>query len=332
MRKCLQEYELKYSPLEKQAFSLVKVVSYFRNYILTSHVIAYVPYPPIKMMLSQQLREGRWANWLAKLQEYDIEIKPLKVVKGQGLCKLIGGIEVINIDLSNDKSLVTQDEMIARSEWYKNIVFYLKSGQFPVGMTTKERRSLKMKSNAYVLIYGILFQRNFDGMLLRCLSHSKSIEIMKEIHEGICGGHFAPMVTSHRIIRVGFYWPTLFRDVHAFVRKCLPCQKFFGKEKRVVMPLKTITVESPFTQWGLDVIGPINPKSSKGHSYIITTTDYFTKWHEAIALKEANTEHLIQFLQENILSRFGVPEKFITDNGSIFISSNLQPSVVNLVY
>jgi hypothetical protein len=80
--------------------------------------------------------------------------------------------------------------MIARSEWYKDIIFYLKLGQFPVGMTTKERRSLKMKSNSYVLVSGILFQRNFDGMLLRCLSHSKSIEIMKEMHEGVCGGTF----------------------------------------------------------------------------------------------------------------------------------------------
>jgi len=65
-------------------------------------VISYVPYPPIKMILSQHLREGIWANWLAKLQECDIGIKPLKVVKGQGLCKLIGGIEAVNIDMSND--------------------------------------------------------------------------------------------------------------------------------------------------------------------------------------------------------------------------------------
>jgi hypothetical protein len=62
-----------------------------------------------------------------------------------------------------------------------------------------------------------------------------------------------------------------------------------GKMKRVVMPLKTIAVDSPFTQWGLDVIGPINPKSNKGHSYILTTTDYFTKWPEEITLKEANS-------------------------------------------
>jgi len=88
-------------------FSLDKVVSYFKNYILTSHVVSYVPYPPIEMMMSQQVSEGRWANLLSKLQEYHIEIKPLNVVKGQGLWKLTGGIEAINIDLSNDKTLVT---------------------------------------------------------------------------------------------------------------------------------------------------------------------------------------------------------------------------------
>jgi hypothetical protein len=70
---------------------------------------------------------------------------------------------------------------------------------------------------------------------------------MKEIYEGVCGEHFSPMVTSHRIIQVSFYWPTLFTDVHAFVRKCLPCQKLSGKDKRVYMSLNTITVESPFT-------------------------------------------------------------------------------------
>jgi hypothetical protein len=79
--------------------------------------------------------------------------------------------------------------------------------------------------------------------------------------------------------------------------------------KRVAMPLQTAMVEKPFSQWGLDVIGLINPKSSKGHSYIITTTDYFTKWQEVVALRNADSEQLIHFLKENILSRFGVPRK-----------------------
>jgi hypothetical protein len=87
------------------------------------------------------------------------------------------------------------------------------------------------------------------------------------------------------------------------------------------MPLQSITIEEPFLQWGLDVIGPINPKSNKVNAYIITATDYFTKLQEVVSLMNFDLEQSILFLKENILSRFGVPEKFITNNGSIFIRS-----------
>jgi hypothetical protein len=91
--------------------------------------------------------------------------------------------------------------------------------------------------------------------------------------------------------------------------------------KKYAMPLQPTSVEQPFSQWGLDVIGPINPKSRKGNLYILTTTDYFTKWPEEVALKRVDSEELLKFLKDNILSRFSVPDKFITDNGSIFIGS-----------
>jgi hypothetical protein len=56
----------------------VRLVAHFQTYILNSHGIAYVPSSPVKMLLNQQLREGKWENWLAKIHEYDIEIEPLK--------------------------------------------------------------------------------------------------------------------------------------------------------------------------------------------------------------------------------------------------------------
>jgi hypothetical protein len=61
---------------------MVKVMAHFKTYIFLSHIIAYVSHPPVKMLLNQQFREGRWENWLVKLQEYDMEIKPIKFVKG----------------------------------------------------------------------------------------------------------------------------------------------------------------------------------------------------------------------------------------------------------
>ena len=125
-------------------------------------------------------------------------------------------------------------------------------------MSSKEKRALKMKANSYVFVLGVLFRRNCDGVLLRCLHVEKTREILKEMHEGVCGGHFRPKVTPHCIIRVGYYWSTIFKDSYSFIRKCPACQKIYGRMKRATMPLQPILVDAPFMQWGLDVIGPTN--------------------------------------------------------------------------
>ena len=46
-------------------------------------------------------------------------------------------------------------------------------------------------------------------------------------------------------------------------------------------PLFNLTSPWPFAMWGIDVIGPVNPKASNGHRFILVTIDYFTKWVEA---------------------------------------------------
>lgn len=82
-------------------------------------------------------------------------------------------------------------------------------------------------------------------------------------------------------------------------------------------------VKAPFQQWGLDFIREINPSSSGQHKWILTTTDYSTKWIEAVPTRRATDAVIIQFLEENILSRFGVPRKIITDNVASFKSKKM---------
>ena len=66
-----------------------------------------------------------------------------------------------------------------------------------------------------------------------------------------------------------------------------------GGERRPTFPLQPVSIENPFEQWGLDVVGEINLNSSKLHKYILTTTDYFSKWTEAIPLKVFNDNEVI---------------------------------------
>ena len=88
-------------------------------------------------------------------------------------------------------------------------------------------------------------------------------------------------------------------------------------------PLRPISVEAPFRQWGLDFIGEINLTSLGQHRWILTATDYFKKWIEVAPTRKATEDVIIDFLINNILSRFGCPRKIVTNNAKAFTSSKL---------
>ncbi|KAM1514561.1 hypothetical protein ACFX10_013760 [Malus domestica] len=58
--------------------------------------------------------------------------------------------------------------------------------------------------------------------------------------------------------------------------------------------------------------------SSAGEAYILAATDYFSKWAEAIPLKEVKKETVVRFIKEHIIHRYGVPRYIVTDNRKQF--------------
>jgi len=91
----------------------------------------------------------------------------------------------------------------------------------------------------------------------------------------------------------------------------------------VSLPLNPISVEAPFQQWGLDFIREINPNSSGKHKWILTATDYFTKWIEATPTRRATEEVIMDFIENNILARFSYPRQIVTDNALAFKSKKM---------
>ena len=89
---------------------------------------------------------------------------------------------------------------------------------------------------------------------------------MNEFHSRFCGGHYAAKTTTHKILRAGYYWPSIFSDVHSFVRGCEQCQLFTRKQKFAALPLKLVVIKAPFQQWGLDFIGQFKDNSSNGYT------------------------------------------------------------------
>ena len=86
----------------------------------------------------------------------------------------------------------------------------------------------------------------------------------------------------------------------------------------------------PFRGWGMDMIGKINPPSSKGHQYILAITDYFTKWVEAIPMNLVTSKDVINFIKEHVIHKFVIAQTITTDGGSVFISEEFRKFTANV--
>ena len=84
------------------------------------------------------------------------------------------------------------------------------------------------------------------GVLLNCLVEEEAKKVMEDFHKGDCGGHHFWKTTANKILRAGYYWPTLFADVYKKVKGYHWCQIFEGRQKLQPLPLKPIEVSAPF--------------------------------------------------------------------------------------
>eukprot|EP00253_Pinus_taeda_P030713 PITA_30713 len=245
----LRDAALKYNIIEKQALALVKALKDFRVYILHSHILAYVPNTVVKDVLVQTDLEGRRGKWIATLLEYDVEIKLTKLVKGQGLAKLMAesNLHALDINLitamsdeNEEGSSIQVSEIFVLSPWYSNIVYVLQNLSPPPDMARNKSRTLKLKAAKFCILNSSLYWKDPGGVLLNCLVEEEAKQVMEDFHKGDCGSHLFQKTTANKIMRARYYWSTLFADVYKVIKSCHKCQIFEGRHKLHPLPLKPI--------------------------------------------------------------------------------------------
>jgi len=187
--------------MEKQAYTLVKSLKAFRVYVLHSKIIVYVHSTSVKENLIQSDIDGRRRKWIAKILEFYLEIKPIKIVKGQGLAKMLAesnckylGVSFINV-FSKDQWAEFSDKIsqdgppLAECAWYKYIRFFLQELRTSDGMGRRKARYLKQKVVRYCLIDQALYWKDTLGVLLRFLDPYEAQRIMFDFHINLCGRH-----------------------------------------------------------------------------------------------------------------------------------------------
>ncbi|XP_059654809.1 uncharacterized protein LOC132301587 [Cornus florida] len=146
---------------------------------------------------------------------------------------------------------------------------------------------------------------------------------MAESHLGICGAHQAGIKMRWLLRRYGYYWKGILKDCIEFAKTCIPCQEHGLIQRVPAINMQPVVKIWPFRGWALDFIGKLKPPSSDGHTHIVVATDYFTKWVEAIPLKNCEQSTVIDFIKKHIIHRFGIPETITTDRGFSFVGSKV---------
>ena len=116
-----------------------------------------------------------------------------------------------------------------------------------------------------------------------------------------------------------YYWNNMSNEIDNYVKACLACQRHNKQLTKTPATLHPIAVDSPWHRVGIDLIGPL-PRTASGNAYIITCSDYFTKWPEAAAISDKSAECVSKFLFE-VICRHGSPAIIQSDQGREFVNS-----------
>lgn len=73
---------------------------------------------------------------------------------------------------------------------------------------------------------GKLYKMGWSTLILRCVSEDKTKLVMMEVHRGACGSHIGGRDLAEKILRDGYYWPTLQQGCFEFVNKYIKFQVF----------------------------------------------------------------------------------------------------------
>jgi ribonuclease HI len=165
-------------------------------------------------------------------------------------------------------------------DWRTEIMSFLQGNCLSDDKVYNKR--MEARTRPYVIIEGELYKHGVCSPLPKCLSRTEGIELMKEIHEGLCGSHIGSRPLRGEVFRQGFYWPKAASDAAELVQKCENCQKCARDQKQHSSLTQRIQPTWPLQRWGLDLLGPL-PPAQGNLKYVVVAVEYFCKWIEAKA-------------------------------------------------
>lgn len=206
----------------------------------------------------------------------------------------------------------------------EQVYAYLTHSQYPAACDKNQKRVIRKKATRFVvrdgeLYYKLLKKNKVVGTVRYIQSKSERRKILNACHVDPTSGHLGVTKTIYRL-RERFMWQGYVKDIEQMVATCDVCQHINRKMTTGAPELHPIPVKSPWYHVGIDFIGPISPTSDDGNRYILTLSDYCTKWMEAIPTPDKSASSVATALFK-IFMRMGLPRVVTSDQGREFNNS-----------
>src|SRR4051812_15068146 len=313
--KTLDSAQKNYATTEKEFLVVVFACDKFRQYIVDSKVIIHTDHAAIKYLMQKKDAKPRLIRWVFLLQEFDLQIVDRKgednpVADNLSRMEDIPHDPIPVNDSFPDEQLAIVKVQSHSDPWFADYANFIVGKFLPPGFTFQQRKKFFTDLRHYFWDDPHLYKEGVDGIVRRCIPELEQQDILRQCHDSPYGGHHAGERTAHKVLQLGFYWPTLFKDARRYVLSCDKSQRVGKISRKNEMPMNYSLVIEPFDCWGFDFMGPFPP--SHKYTHILVVVDYVTKWVEAIPIESADHKTSLKMLKGVIFPRFGVPWYLVT--------------------
>jgi ribonuclease HI len=225
------------------------------------------------------------------------------------------------LQVTNDTEGHRIVNLIMTEDWRAPITLFLQG--YYHQSDVNEAKRLKHRCRDFVLVGDQLYKKGISQPILKFVTETKGIQILREVHSGTCSSHSGPRALAAKVIHQGFYWPAIICAANRVTRSCEACKKFSLWSGNPLQFTKLIAHTWPFQRWGLDIVGPL-PTAQGNLKFTFAAIEYFTKWIEARAVSTITSKTAQKFFWQNIVCRFGVPFEITVDNGKQFDSQDFR--------
>ncbi|XP_076951973.1 uncharacterized protein LOC143625553 [Bidens hawaiensis] len=208
--KTLNDAQENYTTTEKELLAVVFAFDKCRSYLVLSKTTVFTDHAALHFLFQKKDAKPRLIRWILLLFEFDIEIKDtrgaenvaadhlsrLEDPKREELCE-----EEIGDTFPHESINFVAAEMQG-VPWFTDFANYLANGFVLEGMTTKQKRKFFRDVHRYVWDDPFLFKIGGDRILRRCVME-EGWDILRQVHEGLTGGHHGAHATAQKVFDSG---------------------------------------------------------------------------------------------------------------------------------